>query len=181
MSPTSTQSVRLIILCGLPFAGKSTLAEALRQRFGWSVIAIDAVNHERGLGANAAPITLEQWDATYADAYRRLQEALDGGNTVVFDAVSFTWAQREDLRAIAAKRGASPLVIYLDTSASVCRERWLANRRTGARYDVRNEDFEHVVAHFEPPVPDERSVVYDQSAPPDGWIERIFASSAEKG
>ena len=73
MSPTSTQSVRLIILCGLPFAGKSTLAEALRQRFGWSVIAIDAVNHERGLGANAAPITLEQWDATYADAYRRLQ------------------------------------------------------------------------------------------------------------
>lgn len=58
--------------CGLPVAGKSSLAAAQRSVYGYGVIARDAINHERGLGINAAPIDARQWDETYAEGYRRL-------------------------------------------------------------------------------------------------------------
>jgi predicted kinase len=75
------------ILCGLPFAGKSTLAVALRQRFGYTIIAIDAINHERGLGI-AAPIFPQDWDDTDAEAKQRLERTLAAGEKAIFDAPS---------------------------------------------------------------------------------------------
>ena len=174
MIQTPTIPARLYILCGLPFAGKSTLALALARRFGWVIISIDAINHERGLGQNATPITLAQWDETYAEAYHRLSAALAAQQTVIFDAVSFTRTQRDDLRAIAAERGAATRVIYLDAPVAVCRGRWLDNRATGARSDVREEDFEHVVTRFEPPLASEDPLIYDQSEAAHCWIERTF-------
>ena len=177
MIHTPTIPARLYILCGLPFAGKSTLALALAGRFGWVIISIDAINHELGLGLNGEPMALEQWDETYAEAYHRLSEALAAQQTVIFDAVSYTRAQRDELRAIAAQHGASTCVIYLDTPADVCRGRWLANRATGARYDVRDEDFEHVVTRFEPPAALEKTLVYDHAEAAQVWIERTFGDS----
>lgn len=87
---------RLYIMCGLPFAGKSTLTRALAARLGLAVIAIDAINDERGLGIHAAPLSPEEWDGTYAEAFRRLDAALMAGGSVIFDAVSFTRRQRDD-------------------------------------------------------------------------------------
>lgn len=177
MTPTPTIAARLYILCGLPFAGKSTLATTLARRFGWVIISIDAINHARGLGLNGEPMTLEQWDETYAEAYHRLSEALVAQQTVIFDAVSYTRAQRDELRAIATERGASTRVIYLDIPADVCRGRWLANRATEARYDVRDEDFEHVVRRFEPPYALEKPLVCDHAEAAHVWIERTFGES----
>lgn len=174
MAQTLTLPVRLYILCGLPFAGKTTLAAALAQYFRWTIVAIDAINHERGLGLDAAPITLEQWDETYTEAYCCLSQTLAAQQTVIFDAASYARTQRDELRAIAAKCGASARVIYIETPLAVCRGRWLANRATGARYDVRDEDFENVVTHFEPPTTLEHPLIYDQSEPLSVWIERTF-------
>ncbi len=179
MAHTPTIPTRLYILCGLPFAGKSTLARALAGRFGWVIISIDAINHERGLGLNGEPITLEQWDETHAEAYHRLGEALAAQQTVIFDAVSYTRAQRDELRASAALHGVSTRVIFLDTPADVCRGRWLANRAAGVRYDVRDEDFEHVVTRFESPAAPENPLVYDHAEAAHIWIERIFGESMQ--
>lgn len=173
MTHTPTISVRLYILCGLPFAGKSTLATELAGRFGWAIISIDAINHERGLGLNGEPMMLERWDETYAEAYHRLSEALSTGATVIFDAVSYTRMQRDDLRAIAAAQGASACVIYLDVPGDICRHRWRANRKTGARFDVRDEDFENAVAAFEPPTADEQPIIYDPSDAVNDWVARL--------
>jgi thymidylate kinase len=62
------------------------------------------------------------------------------------------------------------VVLYLAVSAAVCRERWLSNRRSSARFDVRDEDFANVVARFDEPAEDERAIHYDQSQPLDVWI-----------
>lgn len=66
---------RLYIMCGPPFAGKSTLARALAARLRLALISIDAINTERGLGIHVAPIAPEEWDGTYAEAFCRLDAA----------------------------------------------------------------------------------------------------------
>lgn len=39
---------KLFILCGLPFAGKTTLAKELEKQFGWVRLSIDEVKFEFG-------------------------------------------------------------------------------------------------------------------------------------
>lgn len=162
---------RLYILCGLPFAGKSTLARAMAAQDGLTIVAIDAINDERGLGIDAAPISPEEWDGTYAEAFHRLDATLAAGESVIFDAASFTRAQRDDLRRVAARHGARARVLWVDVPQAVATERWRRNRETGERYDVRDEDFAQVVERFEPPTPDEDVLRYDSSLPLDGWLK----------
>lgn len=138
-------------LCGLPFAGKSTVAAELASEVGAPIVRLDAINAERGLGLNAEPIPEDEWDRSYAEAYRRLDQTLASGNSVIFDHVNFTRAERDRLRHIAAKRGARVQIVYVSVAVDEARRRLLANRETRARYDVRDDDFEHVVTHFEPP------------------------------
>ena len=45
-----------------------------------------------------------------------------GGATIIFDAASFTWGQRDHLRRLAAKCDASTCLVYLAVPATVCRK-----------------------------------------------------------
>jgi len=63
---------RLYILCGLPFAGKTTLARAMARRLGFVSIALDDVNSERGVGLSGEAIPQAEWAKSYAEAHRRL-------------------------------------------------------------------------------------------------------------
>lgn len=162
----------LYILCGRPFAGKSTLARALAERRGVAVVETDAINTERGLGLDGAAIALEEWDATFGEAYRRVGALLDAGRDVAFDSTAYTREQRDVLRGLTHGHGAHALVVFVDVPTGVSFARWRENRRTGARFDVRDEDFLNVVEHFEPPGDDERALRYDGTEPMEAWVRR---------
>lgn len=49
----------------------------------------------------------------------------------------------------------------------------LTNRQTGARFDVRDDNFDQAVTGFEPPTPDERALRYDGASPPEEWLARM--------
>jgi predicted kinase len=162
----------LYILCGRPFAGKSTLARAMASARGVTVVETDAINTERGLGLNGAAITPEQWDATFAEAYRRVGALLDAGRDAAFDSTAYTREQRDLLRGLARAHGARAVVLFVDVPAETSWRRWHENRHTGARNDVRDEDFLNVVEHFEPPEDDERPLRYDGTEPVEEWVRR---------
>jgi predicted kinase len=167
------------ILCGLPFAGKSTLARALAHARGLAYVELDAINAERGLGLDGAAIAPETWDATYAESYRRVDESLGAGRAVIYDATNFTRAQRDRARAIAARHQVPATVLYVDVSPAVAIQRWQRNRETGQRFDVRDDDFAQVVDHFEPPTGDERVLRYEPSMPLATWVRRHFAEEGQ--
>ncbi|MDP9371911.1 MAG: ATP-binding protein [Chloroflexota bacterium] len=164
---------RLLILCGLPFAGKTTLARELEQRRGFARVEIDAINAERGVWDDRHGMSPEEWDETYRESYRRLEAPLRKGRSVIYDATNFTREQRDRPRAIAARHGVPATVIYLDVPEAEARRRWQRNREAGLRADVRDEDFALVVGAFEPPAGDEAAVRYDPSVPLDEWIARL--------
>lgn len=169
------EKVSLYILCGLPFSGKTTLAGELVSRPGVSRVAIDDINNERGIWDDETGLSPEEWANTYQEAYRRIGALLSQGKSVVDDSVNFTRELRDRLRAIAESYGAATTVIYVDVPLSEVRRRWLENRQTGMRADVRDSDFANVVEHFEVPTEDENVLRYDRTIPAAAWIEQVLS------
>ena len=164
----------LYILCGLPFAGKTTLAKELVKHFGFVHIDIDQINTKFGVGLRGASIAPEEWEITYTEAYKQLGDTLDSGQSVLFEGASFTKVLRDQLRAIADERIVLSWVIYVDISESEARQRLHNNRVTQQRYDVRDDNFALVVSYFEPPTKEEQVIYYRQSKPLDEWIRHNF-------
>lgn len=151
----------LYVVCGLPFAGKTTMSRELAEVLSDTVhVEIDQINTERGLGVDATPISPTEWAETYRLAYQRADEALSAGQDVVIDATNYSRAQRDILRMTANRQGADSAVIFVDVPEDECRNRWQANRQSGGRYDVRDDDFERVADRFDPPTPDERVILF---------------------
>jgi predicted kinase len=143
-------------MCGLPFAGKSSFARQLASDKDATLVELDAVNTELGIGLTAAPIQPDEWARSYAESYRRIEALLHDGRSVIFDAASFTRAQRDERRAIAFGAGAAAVVVYLRLTKAEVRRRMLENRRSRIRHDIRDENFANVADNFEEPRDDER-------------------------
>lgn len=165
---------RLLIMCGLPFAGKSTLAQALAKRLGAVHMETDVINTERGLGLDGTAITAREWARTYREAYRHVEALLCEGRSVLYDAVNYRRVQRDQLRRIAWRCGAATQVVWVTTPAAQAQERLAANRVHPVRFDVRDEDFAEVVRRFEPPTADEHVLHYRNAELIEPWLMRHF-------
>jgi len=60
-------------MCGLPFAGKTTLATAQASRLGWQYISLDAINNKRSPGLRGRALEPDEWDEAFAEAYRNIR------------------------------------------------------------------------------------------------------------
>jgi len=166
-------TTHLYILCGLPFAGKTTLSKAFVREPGLSRVSIDELNNERGIWDNEKGLSPEEWTNVYNEAYRRIDALLSQGTSVIDDNANFTREQRDHLRAIAAKYDVPTTVIYVTIPLAEVRRRWQENRQTKVRGDVRDEDFAQVVDSFEAPTDDENVVHYDGSMTVEEWIRLL--------
>ena len=161
------------MLCGLPFSEKSTLARALTRRFGWTLLELDQLHTERGIGSDGTRISRQQWTEAYREAFRRLDRLLAAGETVVYDATNFRRVQREQVRRIAARYGVTTVVIHVAVPEAESRRRLLANRLNRQRVDVPDEDFAEVATRFQAPADAERVLRYDQQVPLDRWLAEL--------
>ena len=147
----------LLIVCGLPYAGKSRLSSDLVNALPNAVhIDIDDINAERGLGLDGEAVPMTEWSITYQVAYDRIDLALAGGEVVVFDAGNHSRAQRDVLRMRARSAGAQSGVIFVNMSVEDSRSRWLADDT-----DTMTEaEFDRIVDRFDPPQAAERVLIY---------------------
>lgn len=164
----------LYILCGLPFAGKTTIAQKLVQKFSMHHIEVDAIRRERGIGIEGQTISERAWERIFAESYCRLVAALRRGENVLYDATNYDKGVRDHLRELAYQQGAVTAVIYVATSADVANQRRQHNETIRQRRKVADEDFNEVVTGFEVPAEDENVLWYDPSTPIDEWIARTF-------
>ncbi len=133
-------------------------------------VAIDDINNERNIWDDETGMSPEEWSRTYDEAYRRLGLILSQGKSVMDDSANFTKHLRDRLRALAESYGAHTMVIYVDIPFSEVQRRRQENRQTRVRADVRDSDFAHVIAQFEPPTEDENVLRYDGSISLEKWI-----------
>jgi predicted kinase len=172
--PDPAPELRLYLLCGLPFAGKSTLGRTLANRLGLAFLEVDAINRERGLGGDGRRLSRAEWTTTYREAFRRLDRELAEGRSVVYDATNFRRRMRDRLREIGASRGARTVVVLVEPSPAVVHARRERNRVAPERSDVDDADFAEVVDGFQTPMADEDVLRYDGSVPVEVWIGRTW-------
>lgn len=133
----ATAAVAVVLVGGLPGTGKSTLAGALADHLGWSLLGSDRVRKElAGLAADqpaGAPyregIYSPAWtERTYAELLGRAEKLLALGESVVLDA---SWTDRAWRAAAAdtARRTHSDLVaLRCEAPADVAGSRMLGRR-----------------------------------------------------
>lgn len=164
----------LLILCGLPFAGKTTLAKVFED-YGFFRVTVDDINIELGIEFSLEKgITYENWGKAYAGYYQKIRNKLQNGMSVVSDGVAYLQKERDELRAIARVTHAKSYVIYIPTSVEIVKKRWMENKKTHERQDIREEDFEHIITHFQVPTEDEHVRINTNECDAKEWIEETI-------
>lgn len=130
-------SVALVLVGGLPGTGKSTLAGALGDRLGWSVLSSDRTRKELaglspeqsaraayGQGLYGSRATKE----TYAELLRRAERLLGMGESVILDASWTDEVFRDEAAAVAGRAHADLVALECRAPAEVAAARLLARK-----------------------------------------------------
>jgi predicted kinase len=164
----------LLITCGYPFSGKSTVARAVSDRLAMARVAVDDQHAKLGFDFAEGTPGEKEWLRAYRAAYRLIDRELGEGRSVVFDSVGFRHRDRERVRRIAQQRGARALNIWLDVSVDKARCRLEQNAVQPTRQQVPIGNFERIVSEFEPPDDDEQTVIYRPDVDPAMWVEQVL-------
>ena len=151
----------LIVICGLSFAGKSTLAKALTTRFGYEEVDVDEVGAKmHNLDINDRALNDCDSDEIYDEADRPIESRLRSGVTVVDASRNPTREERARAREVAPRAHVRLLTIFVDTPEQVARQRRQNNQVTKARRDLSDDQFEEFNRVFQPPAEEERALVF---------------------
>jgi predicted kinase len=146
---------RLIIVCGLPGSGKTTLARALESKLG-------AVRFSADEWLDALALNL--WDEdrrakTEALQWKLGQQLLARGTSIIVEWGTWGRAERDALRLGARAVGAAVELHYLSAPADVLFDR--IRRRGMEKPPIEREHISRWLEIFQPPTPDEMAL-YDK-------------------
>jgi predicted kinase len=152
--------VRLVLIGGPPGTGKTTLADELGRRLGWTVVRSDEVRKEAaGLRPNdraVAPYgtglyTPAGRETTYAELLRRAEVATSRGESVVLDASWASAAQRDRARCLARATHAELMELCCECPTDLAAARLTARLGLGNdASDATTDVAEQIRARFDP-------------------------------
>jgi predicted kinase len=163
-------SPTLYILCGLPFAGKTSLGRAIAAHTGAVIVTFDDLYDAHGEELARTRDSLAVWQAVRDLAGEQIAELLRRGIAVVYDNTNFRAAHRAALRAIAEEAGAQATIVHVDTPLAVIAARRAANARTQGRGDIMDTDLSYVLSQWEAPLPGEGVIEFRPDSDLLSWL-----------
>jgi hypothetical protein len=158
----------LIIICGLPGSGKTTLARALSKRLSASHISSDLIRKE--MFPKPAYSEAEK-EAVYMEMRKRVKKTLSEGIGVVVDATFYKKRQREYFVAVARECGARNALILCVLEEQAVESR-LAKRKQGGVSDADYKVYLKLKKEFEPIAKEHLEI--DSALPVRERIERVL-------
>lgn len=110
----------LVVVCGLPGAGKTTVAGTIAECLGAERLRTDVVRKE--LFPEPAYTDAEA-DAVYEELLDRAEESLSAGRPVVLDGTFHEAGYRDRAAAVAARQGVPLALVRVTCDSEVVRER----------------------------------------------------------
>lgn len=162
---------KLYVLCGLPFSGKTFLRKKIVEKFGYLGIDLDEVKFELyGKGIDDSQLSKTDWDKVYQQIYKRIENALKNGKTIIYDSGNFTKQERDLVRQIADRLNIETITIFIDIPKEIAYQRLLENRQAKERFNVIDTDFESTARELEIPGDDENHLTFYFDESIDEWM-----------
>ena len=159
----------LIVLCGLAFSGKSTIARRVAQELGAELISYDAINAARGFDGGTV-IADAEWEKTSLRAAEQAGEALAAGRSVVIDDTFSHRFLRERFAKMAEAAGMPFVLLFVDTPLAVIEARIADNTLTGYRGHIAPDVFAHHRDRFQFPGDDENPIRVASEDDVERWL-----------
>ena len=142
----------LIIMCGLPFSGKSMLAKELSRALQIAILSYDhdiyeLHKHEVPPGTSKA----QEYEMVESIARRQLRTLLKRGDSVIYDDLNLERQDRQILRELACECDAQPIIVYVDTPLNIIEKHREANRQRGERGDIDESTMQLDISLLQPP------------------------------
>src|SRR3954468_17372814 len=116
----------LYAFCGLPFAGKTTVAHRVARATGADLVSLDHIHAERGHDPGA-DLDQVNWDETSRIALERTRDLLRRRRSVIVDDTFSYRAQRDQLRVLAEEEATPLTILFMDVPIAIMDERLVAN------------------------------------------------------
>ena len=127
----------LLITCGLPGTWKTETSEEISRIKGYPILRSDLIRLEVWKGENVfdekVASNMSKRTAVYDEVFRRADEALDNGDSVILDATFVTQSLRRRAAEIAAKHNKTLVILQTHCPQAVAIARIL--RRTQENYE----------------------------------------------
>jgi predicted kinase len=161
----------LYILCGLPFAGKTTLANQIIAAKDMACVNLDHVKADEGYFVSDDQVPDADWSGIYDVVHASLLMPLRLGRDVIYDASNLTRKERDEVQELASRRGFGSSLIYVAIPEAKARARWQENKTSHRRFDIPSVVFDEAVKTFEEPSRDEGAIVYAPTQDVARWIK----------
>ena len=159
-------------MCGLPFSGKSVLAEALSRELRIRLLSYDyGIYPVHSRSAPPGSSVAAEYDFVQDIARREIGTILARGESLIYDDLLLGRDDRRKLAAVAKAHWADLVLVYLDTPLPVIEERRAANSGTRRRASIPEADMRLDVSLLEPPRDAERAIYVS----PDYVLPEILA------
>jgi len=159
-------------MCGLPFAGKSTLSRKIAEKTGSKLIAFDELWVIKDKEV-PVPKDHEGWKFIRGLGMDEVTKSLQAGQSVVYDENNAAFQHREQLREIARKFEVSETVVFVNTPMELIREREALNRATGERHEVEPANFDAVVSQLEVPTSEENVLEFKPDIDLETFLNKL--------
>lgn len=138
----------LLIFCGLPATGKTTLAKKVAEKINAEILRTDVIRKEI---IKEPKYTEEEKDAVYREMFLRAGKLLSSGKNVILDANFYKKSQRDDARRVAVRAHAKFFLVEVACPEEKIRERMRERAKEGDESDANKMDIYYKVkAAWEP-------------------------------
>ena len=141
---------KLYILCGLPFAGKTYVANAIKRNFDVCVVNFDELFklQEKGIKGKTER-KQHQWELVKKEALKLLRKNLLEGKNVIWDSTNPLKEYRDELKKIAGEYNAIFNLIYVKTPINIIFKRVKYNEMYAIRHKVDPDDLSKTIKEFD--------------------------------
>lgn len=147
MKPQTTTTPHVIIMVGIPGAGKSTFAEHFANTFQAPIVDRGVINHIIG----------HDESQSREIATLMLNELLKTNRTIVYVGPTHTKASRVELTKRINAAGYKPLLVWVQTESQEALRR--ATKKHKGGHPMTQEAFDTAIKQFSPPHPNEKAIV----------------------
>ncbi len=127
-------SVKLVIMCGLPGSGKTTVAKKVARRVKGVLLTADVVRREM---FPVRTYSLAERNAVYEELLQRASAYLTTGTSVVLDSTYASAIHRDAARKMAKACGVNYSVVHVTCAEDVATTRIEERKNDASEADVR--------------------------------------------